>query len=293
MSDGGEYGRAHDPAGPGGTDPAYGRDPGRLTTRTRLPGSEGSGGRPPTRPGRSLITIVAVVVLLIAAIAFANRGGGKEDGKGGGGSAEEGRNGGAQAQPTAPTGQKPVKPGTDTPASGFAHTEQGAQSAAANYAVALSGDGMFADSTRQKIVKAVYAPRVASDRMDDLDRVYTDPKFLRGIGLKKDGSAPKGSTFVARTIPVGAKVLDYKDNKARVAIWYSSLFGLAGEGSKTPVTESWYTNTFELSWLDGDWKVADFKQKEGPTPIGKDQAASSADEMADAVERFGGFTYAR
>lgn len=278
MSDGGDYGHTRDSAGKDG--------PARLTTRTRLPGSEG-GGRPPSRPGRSLITVVGVIVLLIAAIAFANQGG-----DGGDPRTDEGRNGGAQPQPTAPSGEKPVD-ATDSPATGFPRTQQGAQSAAANYAVALGGDGMFSASERQKIVKTVYAPDVVAKRKDDLDKVYSDPKFLKGIGLKEDGSAPRGTTFISRTNPVGAKVIDYGDGRAKVAVWYSSLFGLAGEGSKNPVSESWYTNTFELRWLEDDWKVTDFKQKDGPTPVGKDQAASSADEMADAVEGFGGFTYAR
>ncbi|WP_326689444.1 hypothetical protein OIE63_21330 [Streptomyces sp. NBC_01795] len=292
MSDGGEYGRAHDPAGPGGTDPAYGRDPGRLTTRTRLPGSEGSGGRPPTRPGRSLITIVAVVVLLIAAIAFANRGGGKEDGKGGGGSAEEGRNGGAQAQPTAPTGQKPVKPGTDTPASGFAHTEQGAQSAAANYAVALGGDGMFNRDRRHDIVEAVAAPSSKDKLQSGFDSNYT-AKLNKTIGLDKEGKAPSKSTFVNRTLPAGSEVRSYKSDKATVAVWSNSLFGLAAERSTKPVKTSWFTMTFKLRWHDGDWKVVDMTQKDGPTPVSGDSPISGADEIGEATKKFGGFTYAR
>ncbi|MFE0898650.1 hypothetical protein [Streptomyces smyrnaeus] len=241
------------------------------------------------------MTVVAVVVLLIAAIAFANRGGSDGDGGGeSGNAASDGKDGTApRAQPTAPSGEKPVKNSPNALASGFPHSERGAQSAAANYVVALSGDGMFTTASREEIVDSVYAPSVAAERKTDLDKVYGDPKFLKKVGLNEEGKAPKDSTFVARTTPVGTKVIDYKDKKAKVAVWYSSLFGLAGEDSKRPVTESWYTNTFELSWVDGDWKVTDFEQKDGPTPIGKDQAASSADEMADAVKGFGGFTYAR
>ncbi|WP_149562178.1 hypothetical protein [Streptomyces cacaoi] len=268
----------------------YGPEPGRRTgTRTRLPGSEGTG-RPPARPGRSMVTVVAVIVLLIAAIAFANQSGGGGDGGGGdkGGGGDD-----PKAQPTAPSGDKPVKSASGAVPSGFAHSKNGAQSAAANYAVALAGDGMFDDQKRQEIVTAVYVPQIAEKRRDDLDKVYSDPGFLKRIGLKEDGTAPPGSRFVARVNPVGAKVTKYSDSKATVAVWYSSLFGLAGEDSKTPVTESWYTSTFKLSWTDGDWKVSDFQQKDGPAPVGKDQAASSADEMADAIEGFGGFTYAR
>ena len=72
------------------------------------------------------------------------------------------------------------------------------------------------------------------------------------------------------------------------------MFGLAGEGSKNPVTESWYTNTFELKWVGDDWKVERLR------PEGRAHSRSDAtdrvlgaEEMADAVEEYGGFTYAR
>ncbi|WP_432070695.1 hypothetical protein [Streptomyces sp. AA1529] len=270
------------------------REGARTTTRTRLPGSDGGGNRPSNRPGRSLVTVVAVVVLLIAAIAFANRGGGGEGAGGGGGAASDNKNdAAADARPTAPSGEKPVKNSPGALASGFAHDEQGAQSAAANYAVALGGEDMFTSEARDKIVDSVYAPSVANARKADFDKTYGDPGFLQKVGLDKAGKAPEDTTFVARTTPVGVKVIDFSRKKARVAVWYSGLFGLAGKDSKRPVIESWYTTTFEMSWVKDDWKVTDFKQKDGPTPIGKDQAASSADEMADAVKGFGGFTYAR
>ncbi|GAA2623700.1 hypothetical protein [Streptomyces axinellae] len=290
MSDGGEYGRAHDPAGPGGPDPAYGRGPGGLTTRTRLPGSEIGGGRPPARPGRSLITVVAVVVLLIAAIAFVNRGGGDGDGKGDG--SGEGRNGGAQAQPTAPTGQKPVKPGTDTPASGFAHTEQGAQSAAANYAVALVSADILKAAKRDDLVRQIFAPGKVSEMRRKMDEAYS-AKFLGNLGLDKDGEPKEGTKYVSRTAPMGTKVRKYSGGSARLDVWCTGVFGNAGDKSTTPVTSDWFTLSIELKWAQGDWKVQSYKQKEGPAPVNGDNRASGADEIAAAVDEYGGFTYAR
>ncbi|MFG3366004.1 hypothetical protein ACGF0K_13590 [Streptomyces sp. NPDC048156] len=267
--------------GDGNDDGLYG---GTGQTRTRLPeGGPGDGygdGRRPTRSSsRSLITVVGVVVLLIAAIAFANRGGG-ESSSGGGGTDKPG------ASATAPTGTKPV-------ASGFAHDEQGAQSAAANYAVALGSAEMFDKNRRHAIVDDVYAPDVAASRQASLDKVYAQEAFLSSIGLNSDGSAPGGSTFVSRIIPVGTKTMKFGGDSATVDIWYSSLFGLAGTDTTNPVSESWFTNTYELRWTGGDWKVTDFQQKDGPVPVGRDQRASTADDMARAVEQYGGFTYAR
>jgi hypothetical protein len=275
-----------------GTDyPEHAPDDGHQT-RTRLPERSGGdvygGARRPRRSSKSLVTVVGVVVLLIAAIAFANRGGGDEGASGTGGSDKD-----AAAQPTAPTGERPVSGSDNGIATGFPKTEQGAQSAAANYAVALGGDGMFREETRRQIIDTVYASDAAAARRDDLDRVYSDEKFLEGIGLDAEGTAPKGMTFISRTVPVGTKLEKLDGDAATVAVWYSTLFGIAGEGSRNPVSESWYTNTFELKWVNGDWKITGFQQKDGPTPVGRDQAASSAEEMADAVQGFGGFTYAR
>jgi hypothetical protein len=258
-------------------------------TRTHLPDDPGA---EPRRGGasarRSLSTVVGVVLVLIAAIVFANR---ADDG--GGSPAErpeEARPGGA---PTAPSGEAPV-PGTGhgVPA-GFPATEQGAESAAANYAVALGGEEMFRTESRQAVVAAVYAPDAAARQGPELDRVYADADFLGRVGLTPDGTAPAGMTFVSRVIPVGTKLVEFEETTAVVEVWYTSLFGMAGEGSTNPVTEAWYTNIIELTWLDGDWKVVDFEQVEGPVPVGRDQRASTAEEMAEASEQFGGFTYAR
>ncbi|MBC9719134.1 hypothetical protein H9Y04_42150 [Streptomyces sp. TRM66268-LWL] len=262
---------------------------GTGTTRTRLPDGSGDGYGAPrraARPSRSLVTVVGVVVLLIAAIAFANQGGGDADSSGSGGSQ-------AGSNPTAPSGEDPVKDQKAGIPTGYAHNASGAQSAATNYGVALGSAEMFDAGRRTEIVDTVYTRAVATARKGDLDKAYSDKDFLGRIGLQADGTAPKGMTFISRVIPVGTKTTKYGGDSATVELWYSSLFGLAGDGSEHPVTESWYTTTYEMKWENGDWKVADFEQKDGPVPVGKDQTASTAKDMAEAVEEFGGFTYAR
>ncbi|MFJ3825745.1 hypothetical protein [Streptomyces nodosus] len=269
----------------GGGDREYG---GVGQTRTRLPDRGGDvygGARRSRSSSRGLVTVVGVVVLLIAAIAFANRGGGD--------SSSDGAHGKSTAAPTAASGTHPVQSKTNDIPSGFAHDEQGAQSAAANYAVALGSTGMFDTNQRHTIVDAVYAPEAATARLSDLDRAYSDETFLSNIGLNKDGSAPNGQTFISRIVPVGTKVTKYSSDSSAVEVWYTSLFGLSGDASTNPVSESWYTTTYQLKWLDGDWKVTDYTQKDGPVPVGRDQRASTADDMTKAVEEYGGFTYAR
>ncbi|MGW0879667.1 hypothetical protein [Streptomyces sp. NPDC002671] len=260
-------------------------------TRTRLPGGDPYGGAPrkPSRSSsRSLVTVVGVVVLLIAAIAFANRG---DDSPSDDSAAKDSR---PKAAPTAASGTRPVETKSSAAIpSGFAHNTQGAQSAAANYAVALGSANMFNTARRHEIVNTVYASDVAAAKQPALDSAYSNEGFLSNIGLASDGTTPKGQTFVSRVVPVGTKVTSSGSSTATVEVWYTQLFGLSGEASKNPVTESWYTTTYALKWAGNDWKITDDRQKDGPVPVGRDQQASTADDMTKAVEEYGGFTYAR
>jgi hypothetical protein len=262
------------------------------TTRTRLPeGDVGLPSRRPARSSRTLVKVLGVVVVLIAALAFANRGsgGGSATGDGGGTDAAKG----ASPAPTAPTGQRPVTTAAAGIATGFPKTTEGAQSAAANYAVALGSDGMFNTQRRHQIVNTIYAADAVAGVQSQLDGVYSDANLFKRIGLTAQGTAPAGMTFVSRTDPAGTKLDNLTGDTAQVEVWYSTLFGLAGDGSTNPVSESWYTDTFQLRWAENDWKVTSYSQQDGPTPVGRDQAASTAQQMTDAVNGFGGFTYAR
>ncbi|MDN3297366.1 hypothetical protein QWM81_25650 [Streptomyces ficellus] len=258
-------------------------------TRTRLPDSGAGdvygGARRPARNSRSLITVVGVVVLLIAAIAFANRDGADED-------ASSNAAAGREAAPTAATGVKPVSGKNGTIPSGFAHDEQGAQSAASNYAVALGSDGMFKADSRHAIVDAIYTPAAAAKLKGPQDAAYSR-EFLQKLGLDANGNAPQGSTFVSRTIPVGTKVESFSGDTAKVSVWYTGLIGMSGPESTDPVSTTWKTWTFDLQWTANDWKVTADSQKDGPAPVPGDIPASSADDISKAVAEYGGFTYAR
>ncbi|MFE7934817.1 hypothetical protein ACFU6S_40085 [Streptomyces sp. NPDC057456] len=264
----------------------YGRTRLRLPENDPYGGARRGGGR---SSSRSLVTVVGVVVLLIAAIAFANRGGDDPSST----SANSPTGDKPNATSTAATGTKPVDSQSGTIPTGYAHDAQGAQSAAANYGIALGSADMFDTELRHEIVNTVYAPGVAANKQSALDTAYASETFLSNIGLDKDGSAPQGQSFVSRVIPVGTKVTASTGSKATVELWYTSLFGLSGEASTNPVSESWFTTTYQLDWVNGDWKITDFQQKDGPVPVGRDQQASTADDMTKAVEEFGGFTYAR
>lgn len=258
-------------------------------TRTRLPDPAtdpyGTPRRPP-RSSRSLVTVVGVVVLLIAAIAFANRGDDASEGN-----APESEK--VKSTATAPSGQRPVKSKSAAGIpKGFAQDQEGAESAAANYAVVLVSADILKPARRPEIVRQVFDAGRVAELEKNLDRVY-DKAFLDKVGLDANGEAPKGSTYVSRTMPVGTKTTDFSGGTATVEVWCTGVYGMTGESSQNPVTNDWFTMTLQLRWTDGDWKVDSFSQKEGPAPVNGDNRVSTSDAISKAVEEFGGFTYAR
>ncbi|MGW7024093.1 hypothetical protein ACWGGS_32800 [Streptomyces decoyicus] len=262
-------------------------------TRTRLPDNDGdiygSGRRP--RAGmssRNLVTIVGVIVLLLAAIAFANRGGSGNSETPAGDSAKDTDH----AQPTAPTGAKPATGKNGGIAAGFAKTEQGAQSAAANYAVALVSANILKSNERHSIVKQAFVPAKVEEMQGKLDAAYSTA-FLKKLGLDANGNAAQGMTYISRTVPIGTKLVKLTGDTASLEVWCTGLFGTAGAKSTTPVTSDWFTMQLQLKWASGDWKVEGFSQQDGPAPVNGDNKTSGADQIAKAVEQYGGFTYAR
>ncbi|MFC8675419.1 hypothetical protein ACFUEN_22445 [Streptomyces griseorubiginosus] len=259
-------------------------------TRTRYPERPGDvyGGarRTPRSSSRSLVTVVGVIVLLIAAIAFANRGDNTSDSTATGAGSEP------KSSSTAASGETPVQSTANGVPTGFAHDVQGAQSAAANYAVALGSTGMFAKATRDSVLQAIITPSRVPGLEAALDKAYT-AEFNQSLGLNPDGTAPTGYTFVSRTTPIGTKVTQTSAATTTVDVWCGGLLGLAGTNSTNPVTSSWFTITMKLEWAGNTWKIVTHSQKDGPSPVPGDDKASSADEMAKAVEEYGGFTYAR
>jgi hypothetical protein len=258
-------------------------------TRTRLPVGEQTDA-PARRPLRTLGTVLGVVLLLIAALAVANRLGGTSSGKGGG-TAAAGGGGDAASTPTAPSGTTPVTTTTGGIPSGYHDDAEGAQSAAANYAVALNSTAMYAAAPRQEIVQTVTDPAATAHLLSVLDASFTSA--ARTLGLGSDGAAPAGLTFVSRPIPVGTKLDTYSAAAATVEVWTNGLVGLAGTGSTNPVTSYWYTLTFQLRWTGGDWKIESYSQKDGPVPVSGSQTVSNSDTISGAVNQFGGFRYAR
>ncbi|WP_316526918.1 hypothetical protein [Kitasatospora brasiliensis] len=268
-------------------------------TRTRLPVGEQPFPQPTyrqSRPLRALLTVLVVVTLLVVAIAIANRvtpGTGSGAGNdGGGASVDRAAPSAASGAGPAPSGDQPVGTTVNGIASGFPHTDQGAQSAATNYAVAIGSADMFRTDSRHGIVATIADPGALAGLQSRLDQGFGGDTATR-YGLDAQGRAPKGLTFVSRTVPVGTKTAGYNDGDAKIEVWCTGLTGLAGERSVQPVTTNWFTLTLSLHWTGGDWKLTDFTSRQGPAPMPGDQQAATADEITGAVQQFGGYRFAR
>ncbi|MET8543141.1 hypothetical protein ABZW03_21190 [Kitasatospora sp. NPDC004799] len=261
-------------------------------TRTRLPVGEQSSAQPnhrQTRPLRALLAVLVVVTLLVVAVAIANRATPGTGGTGGGGASADRAASGAGP---APSGDQPVGTTANGIPTGYPHTEPGAQSAATNYAVALGSADMFRTDSRHGIVATIADPGAVAGLQGRLDQGFGGDTATR-YGLDTQGRAPKGLTFVSRTVPVGARSTGYSDGDAKVEVWCTGLTGLAGERSVQPVTTNWFTLTLSLHWTGGDWKLTDYSSRQGPAPVPADQQAATADEITGAVQQFGGFRFAR
>ncbi len=175
---------------------------------------------------------------------------------------------------------------------GYVHTDAGAVSAATNYAVVYGGPAMFVPAQRRAIVDATTDPATRAAQQEQQTALYSATAEKFGLDQQGRPTAP-GVEFVARELPVGARLVAYTPDTAVVAVWEDGLVGLAGTGTTRPVQEGWGTTTVTLRWAAGDWKWTAGSFTPGPTPITGVQTPSDPQAIADAVDQFGGFSYAR
>jgi hypothetical protein len=226
--------------------------------------------------GAGVVVVILVVVLTLAYASRRSGPGAPADAAGSGG------RGAAAADPGAAADGIPV---------GYPRTREGAESAAANYATAYGSSDMFRPAARQAVISAIADPGTKAGLLARADTAFRAQTAL--FGLDAEGNPPQGLLFVCRALPAGTKTVVFTPDAATVEVWGAGLVGLAGPGSTKPVSEAWTTTTLRLSWADGDWKLVDFTQKEGPTPVGGLQTASGAEEIAKAVREFEELRYAR
>lgn len=183
----------------------------------------------------------------------------------------------AQATPPeATSASQAVGPGptadVDGAPAGFARTRDGAQAAAIGYTATLSQRLLYLEpAAAEASVRAAAATAsedaLVADTIDALESVRTP--LAEGTGA---------TWWIVE--PLAVKVEAFSTDRARVSVWLVRV--LSRQGVVVPQT-SWVTETVELVWEDGDWRLWSDTSTPGPTPVldGSDLPASSAELDAE------------
>jgi len=168
----------------------------------------------------------------------------------------------AEAAPASPT-----ETNESTPA-GFARSRDGAREAAIAYTATLSQRLLYLEpEAAEAAVRAVAADAsVETITRDVLAALET---------VREPLAAGTGATWWV-VEPLAAKVEAHTTDRARVSVWMVRV--LSRPGVVVPQS-SWVTETVELVWERGDWRLWSDETSPGPTPVldGSDVPTSAAE----------------
>jgi hypothetical protein len=137
---------------------------------------------------------------------------------------------------------------------GFARDEAGAVAAAVEYTTAAQNWLYLSDEQVAESAGAVVVPEVRDDLVSEL---------VDQVGLLRDELAESSGTVWFVLAPLATRVDSYSPDGAVVRVWQVRV--LSADGVAVPQS-GWQTLRFELAWDDGDWRIADTAEVEGPTP---------------------------
>jgi len=179
----------------------------------------------------------------------------------------------SEAAPAAATtaaeavGAGPTREVDGAPA-GFARTREGAQAAAIAYTATLSQRLLYLEpADAEAAVRAVAADASAdtltADALDSLEAARTP--LAEGSGA---------TWWIVE--PLAVKVEAFSTDRAGVSVWLVRV--ISRQGVVVPQA-SWVTETVELVWEDGDWRLWSDTSTPGPTPVldGSDLPSSAAE----------------
>jgi hypothetical protein len=171
---------------------------------------------------------------------------------------------------------------------GYAHSQEGAVAAAANFTRVLSSDLILDEARRRAAIDVLAAPEARSRLQKTFDQAVVS--LRQGLGAA--GAAGQDAQVLLRATPVGWRVESFDAGTARVAIWVTSVGGSVGGATAAPIREAWGTTTVELRWAGGDWKQVDSTTVDGPVPIADVAPPTAAPELLGKANEFKEFTYA-
>ncbi len=243
-------------------------------------------------PGRSrwpwlALVLAGVIVIPLAVVALGN---GRDPSPASSGAASVGEAPAAAAGVVAPP--PPVVPASAGPGPsssdggvpvGFTRSPEGAAAAASSYLSTLHSLVLLDPSERESAVRRMAAPSAESvvvqalESMEALDQILAEAR-----------SELPGARVLLREVPVAYDVEQFDPDRARVACWSLGLVLVEG---RTQATEVWSTNTVDLVWEQGDWRVWSWSRQPGPVPAVAADGASEPAQLLSAIEGWEGFRY--
>lgn len=213
-----------------------------------------------TQPRRTVAAAAAAAVFL--------------SGMAAGGALSDRRAGGAPEADTAPAASSVSDPAPTTETGdvvpGFARSRDGAHAAAIAYTSTLSQRLLYLKPA--DVEGAIRA--VAADASADA-LASTALVALETAREPLAADTAKGPTWWA-VRPLAVRVEAYSPARARVSVWVMRV--LSRQGVVVPQS-SWVTETVEVVWERGDWRLWSVTTMPGPTPVldGSDMPASAAE----------------
>ncbi len=141
---------------------------------------------------------------------------------------------------------------------GYARSRAGAVLAATNFVSVLSSPAMLDDAQRAAAIRqmatSAFAPRLLTQTAAANRQLAAGPL---GTGLRQ------GDATVFQGAQLGYRLVDFSGERATVSVWTVAIIG--NTGAVAPQV-GWQTNTFELVWQDGDWRLDGYRGRPGPTP---------------------------
>ena len=223
-----------------------------------------------TAPAQNRRPVRAVAVAGAAALVFVG-------GMAARGALGDRADGGSQAStPEARSTSPAVGPGPTGDVAGapaeFERTRDGARAAAIAFTATLSQRLLYlepaaAEAAVRAAAAAASEDSLVADALDGLASARTP--LAEGTGA---------TWWIVE--PLAVKVEAYSADRARLSVWLVRL--LSRQGVVVPQT-SWVTETVELVWEDGDWRLWSDTSTPGPTPVldGSDLPASAAELDAE------------
>ena len=238
------------------------------------------------QPRRRFWLLLVVAGLTVTALGIVALGGGHDPAPTSPGEDEPASPEGVVAPPppvlAAATGPGPASSDGGVPV-GFARSPDGAAAAASSYLSTLHGLVLLGPVEREAAVRRIAAPSADSvvsqalESMEALDVILAEAR-----------AELPGARVLLREVPVAYDVEQFDPDRARVACWSLGIVLVEG---RSQATEVWSTNTAELVWEQGDWRVWSWSRQPGPVPAVTADGASDPAQLLSAIEGWEGFRY--